>query len=88
MKVKILSCSDNKFWYSNNIGMEYEVDYVINNNTNRYHHPVDNRTTRLINTHEGVITEPPESFCVKLCDQPEEEDEDQWDDDMSWMDED
>ncbi len=62
MKIKILESSG---WYKNFVGGEFEVDeYDIDENRLRF--KVNNQGWIYI--FDCVITELPESFCVKICD--------------------
>ena len=78
MKVKILSSKSPMWWYYRLIGSEIYVNYFIDDSIDRYHHTVDKLAT--INTNDAVITELPESFCVKRCD-----DEEKWKKYIDWL---
>jgi len=78
MKVKILSSKSPMWWYYKLIGSEIYVNYFIDDSIDRYHHPVDKLAT--INTNDAVITELPESFCVKRCD-----DKEKWEKYIQWL---
>jgi hypothetical protein len=65
MKIKILKPSEQSYWYCNLIGEELEVNYYI---TERKFSFSTDISTRYIKNSDCVITELPESFCVKRCD--------------------
>lgn len=68
MKIKILKSSKQTYWYSNLIWDELEVNYYINEGTWPFRTEV---STRYLKNSDCVITELPESFCVKRCDDVE-----------------
>ena len=65
MKVKILKSSMNSYWYSNDVNKEFNVHYNITDRSDPFRHCI---TTHFIRNEDAVITELPESFCVKRCD--------------------
>ena len=64
MKVKILKLSSPTFWYHNRIGEELSVDYDLDSVGNPF---VSIQTKHYIRSCDSVITELPESFCVRIC---------------------
>ena len=65
MKIKILKSNNKTTWYTNIIGDELEVNYYITEINFPFRTEV---STRYIKNSDCVITELPESFCVKGCD--------------------
>ena len=65
MKIKILKSSMNSYWYSNDVNKEFNVHYNITDRSDPFRHCI---TTHFIRNEDAVITELPESFCVKRCD--------------------
>ena len=74
MKVKILKSSD---WYRNSVGIEFEItEYDLLHSRLRF----SVKSMGWIYDHDCVITELPESFCVKRCD-----DRDKWKKYIKWL---
>ncbi len=65
MKIKILSSAMKTFWYSDRIGDELYVDYNVESVGNPF---IYTKNHHYIRSCDSVITELPESFCVKSCD--------------------
>lgn len=65
MKVKIIKSSLLSYWYSNEIGNEYEVDYDINHDPNNFIVKFNNKPIKYLVSEDVVITQLPDAFYVK-----------------------
>jgi len=65
MKIKVLSCLKETYWYCNEVGQEFEVTYDINNcHSNTQFRCIKDKTL-FFNIEDIVITELPTVFCVQ-----------------------
>jgi len=65
------------YWYSDRIGDELYVDYNVESVGNPF---IYTKNHHYIRSCDSVITEIPESFCVKRCD-----DEEKWNKYINWL---
>jgi len=77
MKIKILKPSD---WYKHFVGSEFEVDYYEEISSTNLRFRVEDNGWVYID--HCVITELPESFCVKRCD---DDNRDDWNKYLQWL---
>ena len=65
MKVKIIKSGLPSYWYSNEIGNEYEVDYDINHDPKHFIIRFNNDAIKYFSSDDVVITQLPDAFYVK-----------------------